>query len=80
VIQTLRTSLTALQRNPTHARIGEVIRRRVEIDPKTKRERVIVIRRGLEVCRKCSVRKECRRLSLALAVEETRKFSGGMNG
>jgi MoaA/NifB/PqqE/SkfB family radical SAM enzyme len=77
VIQTLRASLAAVQRHATHARIGEVIGRRVEIDPKTKRERVIVIRRGLEVCRKCSVRKECRRVSVALAVEETRKLGGG---
>ena len=76
MIAQLRTAILAVQRHPTHARIGEVIGRRVEIDPKTTRERVIVIRRGLEVCRKCSVRTECRRLSVALAGEETRVIGG----
>lgn len=74
---TLRANLARIQRDPAHARIGEVIGTRTVVDPKTKWERTVVVRRSsFAVCPRCPVKRACRAASVRLAEMETKLIGG----
>lgn len=79
-IATLRADLARIQSDPAHARIGEVVGTRIIVDPKTKRERTVVVRRSSSaVCPRCPVKRACRVASVRLGAVEAEVIGGVAN-